>query len=107
MNIAAEATLQRLRINGDNRNRHTDQQRQNSCSNSYLFGRAFESSMHPTLLDRVQDSPDAEAILRQLRKQRLKARGDPLYIETRAKASMNSSEKAPFLLMDNVKEFLR
>jgi WD40 repeat protein len=62
--------------------------------------------MYPTLLDRVQDTPDVEILLRHLRKQRLKRGGSALYIETRAKASVDSSDQAPFLLMDKVKEFL-
>ncbi|KAK3824830.1 MAG: WD40-repeat-containing domain protein [Benniella sp.] len=101
----AEVTLKHLRINGDTRNRHTDQEEQNSCYDSCLF-EAFESRMYPTLLDRVQDTPDVEILLRQLRKQRLKCGGSALYIETQAKATIDSSDQAPFLLMDKVKEFL-
>ncbi|KAF9982350.1 hypothetical protein BGZ65_002957, partial [Modicella reniformis] len=60
----------------------------------------------PSLLDGVQNRPDVEANLRQLRKQRLSERGNAVYIPPQAKASLQASNDARFPLMEKVKEFL-
>ncbi|KAF9342720.1 hypothetical protein BGX34_007762, partial [Mortierella sp. NVP85] len=44
----------------------------------------------PSLLDRVQNKPDVEGTLRQLRKQRLKERGNAVYIPPQAKAGLKA-----------------
>jgi len=46
----------------------------------------------PSLLDRVQERPDVEGTIRQLRRQRLKERGKAVYIPPQAKASLQSPD---------------
>jgi len=60
----------------------------------------------PSLLDRVQNKPDVEGTLRQLRKHRLKERGIAVYIQPQAKASLQASDDERFPLMEKVNEFL-
>ena len=60
----------------------------------------------PSLLDRVQERPDVEGNLRQLRRQRLKERGKAVYIPPQAKANLQASDEAQFPLMEKVDEFL-
>ncbi|KAF9358802.1 hypothetical protein BGX26_000874 [Mortierella sp. AD094] len=55
------------------------------------------------LLDRVQDKPDVETPLRQLKRERLKDRGGDVYISPRAKASARAKEN--FDLTSKVQEF--
>ncbi|KAF9283528.1 hypothetical protein BGZ68_005315, partial [Mortierella alpina] len=59
-----------------------------------------------TLLDRVQNKPDVEEDLRKLRQQRLKERGDIVYIPPRAKANLKASDDVLFDLTEAVEEFL-
>ncbi|KAG0298942.1 hypothetical protein BGZ98_010428 [Dissophora globulifera] len=59
-----------------------------------------------TLLDRVQNKPDVEEDLRKLRQQRLKERGDAVYIPPQAKANLNASDDVLFDLTEKVEEFL-
>ncbi|KAF9931297.1 hypothetical protein BGZ67_005409 [Mortierella alpina] len=59
-----------------------------------------------TLLDRVQNKPDVEEDLRKLRQQRLKERGDIVYIPPRAKANLKASDDVLFDLTEKVEEFL-
>jgi len=60
----------------------------------------------PSLLDRVQNKPDVEGTLRQLRKQRLKERGNAVYIQPQAKGSLKASDDQRFPLIEKVNEFL-
>ncbi|KAG0000964.1 hypothetical protein BGZ80_011679 [Entomortierella chlamydospora] len=62
------------------------------------------SSQRSPLLDRVQDKPDVETPLRQLKRERLKGRGGDVYIYPRAKASARAKED--FDLTSKVQEFL-
>ncbi|KAF9984730.1 hypothetical protein BGZ65_012765 [Modicella reniformis] len=59
-----------------------------------------------SLIDRVQNRPDVEANLRQLRKQRLSERGKAVYISPQAKANLQAANDARFPLMKKIKEFL-
>ncbi|KAF9983856.1 hypothetical protein BGZ65_001352, partial [Modicella reniformis] len=74
---------------------------------SYPLIGAVSALPSPSLLDRVQNRPDVEANLRQLRKQRLTERGNAVYIPPQAKANSHASNDSGFPLMENVKEFLR
>ena len=58
------------------------------------------------LLDRVQDKPDVEASLRQLKKRRINERGNVVYIPPQAKANLQAPDESRFPLMDKVDEFL-
>jgi len=60
----------------------------------------------PSLLDRVQERPDVEGTLRQLRRLRLKERGNIVYIHPQAKAGLQAYDDARFPLMEKVEEFL-
>jgi len=60
----------------------------------------------PSLIDRVQNRPDVEGHLRQLRKQHLTEQGNAVYIPPQAKAGLQASDESRFQLMDKVKEFL-
>ena len=73
---------------------------------SYPLKLALLSLASPSLLDRVQNKPDVEGTLRQLRKQRLKERGNAVYIQPQAKAGLQASDDQRFPLMDRVQEFL-
>ncbi|KAF9345060.1 hypothetical protein BGX26_003600, partial [Mortierella sp. AD094] len=57
------------------------------------------------LLDRVQNKPDVEAPLRQLKRERLKNRGGDVYISPRAKSRQSATED--FDLTTKVQEFLQ
>ena len=73
---------------------------------SYPLQTALPALASPSLLDRVQNKPDVEGALRQLRKHRLKERGDAVYIRPQAKASLQAPDDERFSLMDKVQEFL-
>ena len=60
----------------------------------------------PSLLDRVQERPDVEGALRQLRRHRLKERGNAVYIPPQAKASLQARDEACFPLMERVDDFM-
>ncbi|KAF9343536.1 hypothetical protein BGX34_006637, partial [Mortierella sp. NVP85] len=60
----------------------------------------------PSLLDRVQNKPDVEGTLRQLRKLRLKERGNAVYIQPQAKAGVQAPDDERFPLTEKVDEFL-
>jgi len=60
----------------------------------------------PSLLDRVQERPDVEGTLRQLRRQRLKDREKVVYIPPQAKAGLQAHDEDRFPLMKKVDEFL-
>ncbi|KAG0000167.1 hypothetical protein BGZ65_004592, partial [Modicella reniformis] len=60
----------------------------------------------PSLLDRVQNKPDVEASLHQLRKQRLKEQGRTVYIQPQAKDGLQAPDSSRFPLAEKVVEFL-
>ncbi|KAG0203886.1 hypothetical protein BGX31_003294, partial [Mortierella sp. GBA43] len=60
----------------------------------------------PSLLDRVQERPDVEGNLRQLRRQRMNERGNAVYIPPQAKANLQANDETRFPLMEKVQEFL-
>jgi len=60
-----------------------------------------------TLLDRVQDKPDVETNLRQLKKRRINERGNVVYIPPQAKASLHTSDELRFPLTERVNEYLK
>ncbi|KAG0006776.1 hypothetical protein BGZ65_003913 [Modicella reniformis] len=83
----------------------------------YNACRVEGSSTHPlkatlpalgssSLLDRVQNRPDVESALRLLKKQRLKERGNAVYIRPQAKANLQATDDTAFPLMEKVQEFL-
>jgi len=101
-----ESLLQELGKNGD----ATKQELFRTCHEggpvSYPLKNALSTVGSPSLLDRVQERPDVEGHIRQLRKQRLKDRGTSVYIAPQAKASLQAPDEARFPLMEKVDEFL-
>jgi len=59
-----------------------------------------------SLFDRVQERPDVEGNLRQLRR-RLNERGKFVYIPPQAKANFQTSDETRFPLTEKVDEFLK
>ncbi|KAK3807653.1 MAG: quinon protein alcohol dehydrogenase-like superfamily [Benniella sp.] len=74
---------------------------------SYPLRVVIPTLMSTTLLDRVQSKPDVEGSLRQLRKQRLKERGNAVYIQPQAKVGLQASDEQRFPLMKKVEDFLK
>jgi predicted AAA+ superfamily ATPase len=61
----------------------------------------------PSLLDRVQERPDVERQIRQLRRQRLKEHGgNAVYIQPQGIANLQAREDTRFPLMEKVEQFL-
>ena len=59
-----------------------------------------------SLLDRAQNRPNVESNIRALRRQRLKERGNNVYIPPLAKSSLQATDDTRFPLMDKVEKFL-
>ena len=80
------------------------------CSESGPGSHPFEGVStaigSPSLLDRVQERPDVEGTLRQLRRNRLKDREKVVYIPPQAKAELQAHDEDRFSLMENVDNFL-
>ncbi|KAK3808650.1 MAG: quinon protein alcohol dehydrogenase-like superfamily [Benniella sp.] len=102
----AEARIQELRKHGDT----TKQAFYRTClekgSGSHPLRVILPEIASPSLLDRVQERPVVEGSLRQLRRLRLKERGNAVYIPPQAKSSLQSRDEARFPLMEKVNEFL-
>ncbi|KAK3824939.1 MAG: hypothetical protein J3Q66DRAFT_97824 [Benniella sp.] len=71
---------------------------------AYLFKVVHLALGSPSLLDRVQERPDVEGNLRQLRRRLLKERGNAVYIPPQAKANLQARDDARFPLMEKVEE---
>jgi len=82
------------------------QARQEKGHDTYPLKLDLPPLASPSLLDRVQNKPDVEGTLRQLRKQRLKEQGINVYIQPQAKASLKASDDDRFPLLEKVNEFL-
>ncbi|KAK3819619.1 MAG: WD40-repeat-containing domain protein [Benniella sp.] len=98
--------LQGLAKKGDSAKQKIFQTFQENGPVSYPLKIALSTVRSPSLLDRVQERPDVEGHIRQLRKQRLKDRGTSVYIAPQAKASLQAPDEARFPLMEKVDEFL-
>ncbi|KAF9350282.1 hypothetical protein BGX26_011507 [Mortierella sp. AD094] len=75
--------------------------RENICPYSSMATLALQTS---PLLDCVLNKPDVDSTLNQLKRERLKERGNDIYIPPRAKASLQGTEE--FDLTSKVQEFL-
>jgi len=104
--IVVDSTLQELGKSGD----ATKQALYRACreegAGSQPLKITLPSIATPSLLDRVQERLDVEGALRQLRKQRLKERGNAVYIPPQAKASLQAPDESQFPLMEAVKKCL-
>ncbi|CAO3564937.1 unnamed protein product [Mortierella alpina] len=103
---AAKRVLKRLELDGDK----AKQVLYKECLAQGPSQHPLKISQPPfaalSLLDRVQNKPDVEEDLRKLRQQRLKERGDIVYIPPRAKANLKASDDVLFDLTEKVEQFL-
>ncbi|KAG0216866.1 hypothetical protein BGX31_000443, partial [Mortierella sp. GBA43] len=102
----AGSLLDELGSNGDASKQELYQLYRKSGSSSRPLKVRLPGLGSPSLLDRVQDRQDVEGNIRPLRRQRLKERGNAVYIAPQAKASLQASDEARFPLMDKVDKFL-
>ncbi|KAF9350885.1 hypothetical protein BGX26_010968, partial [Mortierella sp. AD094] len=100
----AKRFLQSLKTDGDTNKRATCQAHLNGDENQYILQVASPSLHGSQLLDSVQNKPDIETPLRQLKYERLKGRVQGVYISPRAKANVNAT--VDFDLSSKVEEFL-
>jgi len=104
--LVVETQLQRLQNDGD----AAKQTLYKTCCENGPASHPLKIGLpeigSPSLLDRVQERPDVEGGLRQLRRLRLKERGKSVYIPPQAKASLQSRDESGFPLLERVSEFL-
>ncbi|KAK3821774.1 MAG: hypothetical protein J3Q66DRAFT_438547 [Benniella sp.] len=103
---AAETLLRELEVDDDIKKRALYRACLENGSISYPLKVTLPKPASPSLLDRVQNKPDVEGHLRILKRQRTKERGNAVYIQPQARASLQAADDTRFPLMDNVKEFL-
>ncbi|KAF9996869.1 Transducin (beta)-like 1 X-linked receptor 1, partial [Entomortierella chlamydospora] len=96
--------LDGLAKNGDSGKQALYQACLSSQPRSYPLVAAFQPNEFP-LLKLVQDTPDIEAAIRQLKRERLKDQDANVYISPKGKVSLNATTE--FDLMSKVHEFLR
>ncbi|KAK3810920.1 MAG: WD40-repeat-containing domain protein [Benniella sp.] len=101
-----ETQLQELRKNGDTEKQELYRMCHESGPGSHPFKVVSSEIGSPSLLDRVQERPDVEGSLRQMRRQRLKEREKVVYIPPQAKAGLQASDDVRFPLLEKVDEFL-
>jgi len=105
-NTLAEELLQVLATSGDVKKQALYRACRENRTLAFPLKIPLSELASPSLLDRVQNRPDVDGALRLLRKQRLKERGNTVYIPPHAKPSFNSLDDLQFPLMEKVKEFL-
>ena len=101
-----ETQLQDLGRNGDTKKHELHRLCRESGPGSHPLQVVSSEIGSPSLLDRVQERPDVEGSLRQMRRQRLKEREKVVYIPPQAKAGLQASDEARFPLLEKVDEFL-
>jgi len=102
----AETQLLELGKNGDTNKQELYRLCRESGPGSHQFKVLSSEIVSPSLLDRVQERPDVEGSLRQMRRQRLKEREKVVYIPPQAKAGLQASDDIRFPLFEKVDEFL-
>ncbi|KAK3805370.1 MAG: hypothetical protein J3Q66DRAFT_423168 [Benniella sp.] len=98
--------LEQLRTDGDTEKQAIYQSYCEIGFNSCPFVFDIQSLETSPLLDRVQNMPDVEEALRQLRKKRLDEWMNTIFIAPQAKASLKAPDDAHFPLMESVQAFL-
>jgi predicted NACHT family NTPase len=98
--------VEQLRTDGDADKQAIYRSYRENGFNSSPFVIDIQSLETSPLLDRVQNKPDVEGALRQLRKKRLDEWKSTIFITPQAKASLKAPDDAHFPLMESVKEFL-
>jgi len=102
----AESLLQELESSGDARKQDMYRACRKNGPIAYPLKVSTTGIASPSLLDRAQNRPDVEGNLRLLKKQRTKERGNAVYIQPQAKASIRVADDTRFPLMEKVQEFL-
>ncbi|KAG0221634.1 hypothetical protein BGX31_009669 [Mortierella sp. GBA43] len=102
----AEALLQDLMNNGDTLKQQFYQECRKNGPSAHPLKVAAQALGSPSLLDRVQERPDVEGHLRQLRRNRQKDHGNAVYIPPQAKPGLQASDETLFPLMEKVEQFL-
>ncbi|KAG0008589.1 hypothetical protein BGZ80_003270, partial [Entomortierella chlamydospora] len=87
----AKRLLMDLEMDGDSKKRALYQACMEEDQSPYLFAVTSPSQESSRLLDVVQNKPDVEAPLLQLKRERLKEQGHDVYIFPRAKISANAT----------------
>ncbi|KAK3813183.1 MAG: WD40-repeat-containing domain protein [Benniella sp.] len=105
-NQAAETLLQELGKEGDATKQAFYRLCRENGSGSHPLKIGLPPMGSPSLLDHVQERPDVEGNLRQLRRQRLKERGKFVYIPPQAKANLQARDEARLPLMEMLDAFL-
>ncbi|KAG0015270.1 hypothetical protein BGZ80_009949 [Entomortierella chlamydospora] len=103
--VKAKTLLQELETDGDSRRRAIYQDYIKEDRSPRILATTMPSPQKHQLLDIVQNKPDVEGPLRQLKQERLRERGQDIYISPRAK--LNRSAKEDFDLTSKVQEFLK
>jgi len=104
--LDAETLIQELRENGDARKQALYRSCQEDGRDTYPLEVGLPAVGSPSLMDRVQNKLDVEGNLRLLRRQRLKDRGNAVYIPPQAKLSAQASDGTGFALMEEVNTFI-
>ncbi|KAF9361944.1 hypothetical protein BGX26_009400 [Mortierella sp. AD094] len=100
----AKGLLRNLESDGDMEKRALYQVCVKEYQDSYAVMVTLSSPKESRLLNSVQNIPEVETPLRQLRYERLKERGQDVYVSPRAKLHANAT--SDFDLMSKVQEFL-
>ncbi|KAK3827431.1 MAG: WD40-repeat-containing domain protein [Benniella sp.] len=103
----AKTLLGELETNGDAKKRALYEECRQEEPGLFQLRFDMPTPTNSTLLNRVQDKPDVETNLRQLKKRRINERGNVVYIPPQAKASLHTSDELRFPLTDRVNEYLK
>ncbi|KAG0221814.1 hypothetical protein BGX31_009536, partial [Mortierella sp. GBA43] len=101
----AHSVFQELRQSGDAKKQALYRSCQENAPRTHLLKVVMTTPGRSSLLDRVQEKPDVESYLRQLRRQRLE-RDNNVYITPQANFGTQFRDDELFPLMEKVKEFL-
>ncbi|KAI8348235.1 WD40-repeat-containing domain protein [Mortierella sp. GBAus27b] len=102
----AETITNELRSNGDASKQAVYEKCRENGPTTHPLNVVQPTIGFPSLIDRVQERPDVEGQLRQLRRQRMKERGAAVYIYPQAKPNILAPDDACFPLMEKIEEFL-
>ncbi|KAF9354565.1 hypothetical protein BGX34_010920, partial [Mortierella sp. NVP85] len=103
---SVETLFQTLETNGDFKKQALLQACRKEGVSRHPLTIALPRPVYSSLLYHAQNRPEVENGLNWLREQRRKGRGNTLYIQPQAKASLQTSDIECFPLMEKVKKFL-
>jgi len=102
----SESLLEELKVCGDAKKQDLYRMCQEKGPVAYPLKVILPEFASSFMLNRVQNRPDVERSLRKLRKQRTMDRGESVYVQPQAKASLQASDDARFPLRERIQEFL-